>query len=100
MLLGTVQGTVTENGAPVAGLAATLSDAGGQTLSTTTNDSGMYGFASLPAGNYRLSLTLPKHTVTEAANGATSADGEAGGSVARWANRASSRASLRAWSRG
>ncbi len=72
-LLGTVQGTVTENGAPVAGLSATLSDASGQSLTAQTNDSGVYGFASLPAGDYRLTLTLPQHTVASAAKGAASA---------------------------
>ena len=73
VLLGTVQGTVSENGTPVSGLAVTLSDESGQTLSTQTNESGLYGFASLPAGDYRLTLALPEHTVAEAENGSATA---------------------------
>jgi protocatechuate 3,4-dioxygenase beta subunit len=69
MLLGTVQGGVTEAGAPVAGLAVALSDAGGNTAATQTDANGLYGFTGLPAGDYRLTLTLPQHRIVRTEGG-------------------------------
>ncbi len=69
MLLGTVQGVVTMANAPASGLTATLTDASGRSASMQTDASGAYGFTSLPAGNYRLSLTLPAHMTVQNGGG-------------------------------
>lgn len=74
MLLGTVQGVVTMADAPTSGLTVTLTDEAGRSASTQTDAGGAYGFTSLPAGEYQLSITLPAHT-TARAQGGTLADG-------------------------
>ena len=66
---GTLTGTVTSSGSPVDGV---LVDAGG--ITTTTNASGVYNFASIPVGTY--TVTASKYGyITGSASGVAVTDG-------------------------
>lgn len=54
-----LSGTVTSNGAGVAGVTITASGPGGATLTAVTDGSGSYDFPRLPAGDYEITLTTP-----------------------------------------
>ncbi len=66
---GTLTGTVTSSGAPLEGV---LVDAGG--ITTTTNASGVYNFASIPVGTYTVTASKFGY-VTSSVSGVAVTDG-------------------------
>jgi hypothetical protein len=63
---GTLRGLVTDElGAAIVGANVTLTDATGVQKKTTTNDEGVYTFAGLAPGSYKLQAIAPGFTQTE-----------------------------------
>ncbi|MEZ5327484.1 MAG: SdrD B-like domain-containing protein [Verrucomicrobiales bacterium] len=67
LTLYTIGGQVTDlgTGAPIPGVTVTLRDSGGNVIGTATTDgSGNYAFANLPAGDYTVTETDPSGTTS------------------------------------
>ncbi|HXQ72448.1 MAG TPA: carboxypeptidase regulatory-like domain-containing protein [Pyrinomonadaceae bacterium] len=63
---GTLRGLVTDElGAAIVGATVTLTDATGVQKKTTTNGEGVYTFAGLTVGSYKLTANAPGFTQTE-----------------------------------
>jgi Carboxypeptidase regulatory-like domain len=63
---GTLRGLITDElGAAIVGASVTLTDATGVEKKTTTNNEGVYTFAGLTIGSYKLHATAPGFTQSE-----------------------------------
>jgi hypothetical protein len=63
---GTLRGLITDElGAAIVGASVTLTDATGVQKKTTTNNEGVYTFAGLAPGSYKLQANAPGFTQTE-----------------------------------
>ena len=63
---GTLRGLITDElGAAIVGASVTLTDATGVQKKTTTNGDGVYTFAGLAVGSYKLQATAPGFTLSD-----------------------------------
>src|ERR1051325_4195731 len=63
---GTLRGLITDElGAAIVGASVTLTDATGVQKKTTTNNEGVYTFAGLSLGSYKLQAVAPGFTLSE-----------------------------------